>query len=306
MHFTIGANSYCTGVGVEQDWDTLVRFLAKERQMVRAATSWIKEHKTPWVAPFILGGLGHRQKSNIVRCGEWAGLDLDRPGWTLSRLDRLLSGVRRVVYTTTQSRPDHQRWRIIIALDRPHTVAEHEAIWRWFHNEMNGELDESTKDTTRLFYCPASWTGADNLFASYAGEPFPVDEIIKMAPPPPPAPCTYDRCGPVVAAPNGTDIITEVMIARASCKSEGGRLYSLMVGAAVRFRREGWTLATSDLATAAMQASQQISPGKPRKGLIKEAQNALDYAAVHVQPMTKLERMRDRMAFQLSNSRRRI
>ena len=103
-----------------------------------------------------------------------------------------------------------------------------------------------------------------------------------------------------------TDIITEAMIAKASCRPEGGRLYGLMVGAAVRFRREGWTLTAAELANAATQASQRISPGKPRKGLLKEAQHALDHAAVHVQPMTKLERMRDRMAFQLSNFRRRI
>ena len=107
-------------------------------------------------------------------------------------------------------------------------------------------------------------------------------------------------------APDGTDIITEAMIAKASCKPEGGRLYGLMVGAAVRFRREGWMLTAAELANAAMQASHRISPGKPRKGLLKEAQHALDYAAVHVQPMTELERMRDRMAFQLSNFRRRI
>ena len=245
------------------------------------------------------------RKSNIVGCGEWAGFDLDKAGWTLSRLDRLLNGVRRVVYTTTQSTPMHQRWRIIMALDRPHTITEHEAIWRWFQEEMDGDLDDKTKDVTRLLYCPASWIGADNLFVSYAGEPLPVDEIVKVAPPPPPAPCANHYCGPV-PAPDGTAIITEAMIAKASCKLEGGRLYGLMVGAAVRFRREGWMLTAAELANAAMQASQRISPGKPRKGLLKEAQHALDYAAVHVQPMTKLERMRDRIAFQLSNFRRRI
>jgi hypothetical protein len=232
---------------------------------------------------------------------------LDKPGWTLSHLDRLLGGIRRVVYTTTQSTLEHQRWRIILALDRPHSIAEHEAIWRWFQEEMDGELDDKTKDATRLLYCPASWIGADNLFVGYAGKPLPVDDIVKVAPPvPPPAPYLDYHSDKVAPASDGTDIITEAMIAKASCKLEGGRLYSLMVGAAVRFRREGWMLTAAELANAAMQASQRISPGKPRKGLLKEAQHALDYAAVHVQPMTKLERMRDRIAFQLSNFRRRI
>src|SRR5689334_3218321 len=136
MHFTIGANSFCTGVGVEGDWEILVCFLADERHTVRPATKRHKEHQTPWVAPFILGDLGHRRTTNIVGCSEWIGFDLDKPGWTLPRLDRLLAGVRRVIYTTTQSTPVHQRWRIIVALDRPHTVTEHEAIWRWFQEEM--------------------------------------------------------------------------------------------------------------------------------------------------------------------------
>src|SRR5690348_11661034 len=120
MHFTIGGNSYCTGVSVEEDWDTLVRFLAAERGVIRPATKWAKENQTPWGAPFVLGNLGHRRRSNVVDCGECIGFDLDKPGWTLARLDRRLSGVRRVVYTTTQSTPVHQRWRIILALDRRH------------------------------------------------------------------------------------------------------------------------------------------------------------------------------------------
>jgi hypothetical protein len=254
----------------------------------------------------VLGDLGHRRRDNIVGFAVWIGFDLDRPGWTMYRLDRSLRSVQRVVYTTTQSTPGHQRWRIILALDRPHTIAEHEAIWRWFQEEMDGELDDKTKDATRLLYCPASWIGADNLFISYAGEPLPVDEIIKVAPPPPPAPRADYCCDPEVRAPDGTEVVTEAMIAKASYRPEGGRLYGLMVGAAVRFRREGWTLTTAELANAAMQANQRISPGKARKGLLKEAQHALDYAAVHVQPMTELERMRDRMTFQLSNCRRRI
>jgi hypothetical protein len=306
MHFTIGANSYRTGVGVEEDWETLVRYLAQERDVVRRATKWVKENQTPWIAPFVLGDLGHRRRDNILGFAEWIGFDLDKPGWSLCRLDRSLRSVQRVVYTTTQSTPSHQRWRIILALDRSHTIAEHEAIWRWFQEEMDGELDDKTKDATRLLYCPASWIGADNLFVGYAGEPLPVDEIVRVAPPPPPAPCAHVPCDPEVRAPDGTDPITEAMIAKALCRPEGGRLYGLMVVAAVRFRREGWTLTADELANAAMHASQQISPGKPRKGVLKEAHHALDYAAAQVQPMTKLERLRDHMAFQLSNFRRRI
>jgi hypothetical protein len=308
MHFTIGANSYCTGIGVEEDWDTLVRFLAEERHAVRPATKWAKEHRTPWVAPFILGNLGHRQRSNVVGCGEWIGFDVDKAGWTLSRLDRLLNGARRIVYTTTQSTPEHQRWRIIMALDRPHSIEKHEAVWRWAHAEMNGDIDPSTKDVTRLLYCPASWVGADNVFASYPGEPLPVEEMVKLAPPPPlpPASRADYRCDEMVVAPDGTDIITEVMIDKAIGKQEGGRLYGLMVRAAVRFKREGWNLTAVELDNAAMQASQRISPGKARKGLLNEAQHALDYAATHVQRVTPLEKLRNRMAFQLSNFRRRI
>jgi hypothetical protein len=275
--------------------------------VIRPATKLAKLRETPWVAPFVLDNLGHRQRSNVVDCGESIGFDLDKPGWTLARLDRRLRGVRRILYTTTQSVPAHQRWRIIVALDRRHSIGEHEAIWRWFQDEMDGDLDDNTKDVTRLFYCPASWIGADNLFASYPGEPLPVDEIIKIVPPPiRPAPCADHRCGKVVPAPDGTDIITEAMISKAACEPEGGRLYRLMVGAAVRFRRNGWTVTAAELADAAMQANYRISPGKSRRGLQREAQHALDYAMSRVEPMTAFEKMRERIAFQLENSRRRI
>jgi hypothetical protein len=53
---------------------------------------------------------------NVAWIEPWLPLDIDAEGWSQDRLDTTLGGVRRISYTTTKSRPEHQRWRVIVAL----------------------------------------------------------------------------------------------------------------------------------------------------------------------------------------------
>jgi len=106
-----------------------------------------KETSTPWTAPFVLKeGAGRRRAEDVERIAAFASVDIDESGWTIQRIDEELPGRAFVAHTTTKSIPEHQRWRVIVRLDREHTTAEFGSVWRSMNLMFHGELDSRTKN----------------------------------------------------------------------------------------------------------------------------------------------------------------
>lgn len=304
MDFTYGANSFATGrqgtVEHRMEWQEFIDQLLTWRDIPRQPSDWTKRSSTPWITPYVLGDLGHRRRDNLAMMTDWIGLDID-DGVTIDWLNAKLDGVRRIFYTTSNSRSDFNRWRVILGLDRYHTPDEHEAIWRWANVLLDRAIDPKTKDATRLHYVPAMWHRADNQFVAYDGLALPVDDVVAEAPPAPVEPCPEINIADLKAAPDGDPIITDRMIAREMGKPVGGRLFNLMKAAARRYLYNGWTLTDAELEMAAMSASQRISPGKRRPNLRHEAGNAIRYAERHTTIPSPLAKYRDRLTFSLSH-----
>jgi hypothetical protein len=157
---------------VDLTWSTYVRILRYVASVPRLPCE--KETDTKWSAPMILGNAGHRRADNIIGMSAFVGGDLDAPGWTMERLRGKLAGLRCVVHTTTHSRPEHQKFRIIVALDREHGVPEYPAVWGYLNHLLDDALDIKTRNIGRILYFPGQWEGADNQFASFPGEPLAV------------------------------------------------------------------------------------------------------------------------------------
>ena len=212
-----------------------------------------KERKqVPWTSPMLLAG-DRRTIDNVTGLGAFTAVDLDAAGWTLDRLNDRLEGFARAFYTTTQSRPDHQRWRILLRLSREVTVHEHASIWRFLNDVLDDELDPQTHNCNRILYVPARWYEADNVFVSYDGLSLDVDTILESNPAEMPEPIQIvDRN--LKTAPDGTPIITDRMVETFRISPKGGRYFHLLCSAAKRFRANGWELSASELHAAAVLA----------------------------------------------------
>lgn len=310
MKFSFGINAYDTArnqfdqkyrVPIDQIdcmWGEFVDLLTDCTQVPRPATDAAK-NSAPWVAPFLLkSGADSRRKEDVDRMACWIGLDLDMGNWSASQIAGKLAGSGYIAWTTTKSVPDAQRWRVIVSLDREYTISEHDRVWRWFNDRFERQLDPATRNYNRIFYVPAMWDGGDNLFINHYARAASVDNILSMVAPVEQIEPLTSYVGDLVAAPDGTPIITEFMLMRAMQSAKGRRFYRLMVEAAKRFMLNGWTLSARDLTTAALHAADAFSPGQARPHAAREAQRALDWVAANVRPLTPMEKLRNRVLWE--------
>lgn len=294
---TYGCNSFAPAETLAADWSDLIDLLRSFATISREPSDDVKRKHTPWIAPFVLrSDAPNRELLNVESIEAWLPLDIDEPGWSQERLEATLGGVRRISYTTTKSRPEHQRWRVIVALTRSMTVDEHASAWRAINMIMDDAVDLKTRNANRLSYVPARWVGADNLFIADDGGALDVDELIAIAPPVVEPEMVYDVGSCVIEGVQARgDLITRRMIADYATKPKGGRLYDMMCSAAARSRRNGWALEADELAEAALTVSRSFESRRSRPNIVREAARAIAWANWNVDEMTAMEKLRDRI-----------
>jgi hypothetical protein len=256
-----------------------------------------------WIMPAIMhADATQRRIEDIDHMAAWLGLDIDTGNLSLAEIRLKVHGLPVVIHTTANSHADDQRWRVLIALDRSYSVAEHARLWRWFSDKFGNLIDPQTKNANRLFYLPADWQGSDNvLYVEHGGRPARVDSVLAMVPPDAPVIPPAPFYGVLQTPPAGFAILTPAMLATAGPGMPGAAVFSTMCASAKRFRLNGWTLTANDLAGAIMTARM----GKPRPGLEREAERALQWANSHFTPETPIERMRRRILWQDEQTRQR-
>lgn len=295
MHWSYGRGRIGpTEDTLETDWNEFVNFSQDATHLTRSPAN---KHDHFWVAPMMpRAGVASRKIDDVAAMGGWFALDLDLLSCPLDTIRFRLYGTAFVGYTTANSRCDAQRWRVFVLLSRVYTVAEHARLWRWFSHKFSGFIDTKCGNPNRIFYLPAQWEDADNVWHCQYGRPIDVDSILAMVPEVTVETPVYH--GDLKPAPDGTALITRHMIEQAQRSPEGGRLYRVMAQAASRYRVQGWALAAEDLAHAALAVNQVISPGKKRPQIAREAQRALQWAERHCRPQTPLEKIRSRILWE--------
>lgn len=297
MHWVMGKGKYGQVLQeFDTSWDEFRNFLQDASQMPNDP---VDKEEHFWVAPCrykpeMIGV--HRRIEDIIGFGAWIGGDLDDGHWSLSDI-RCQLHTRAIVYTTASSTRDDPRWRLLIGLDREYTVAEYPRLWRWNANKFH--LDERTKDCSRISYMPAQWSD-ESVFFAIDGPPARVDGILAMVPEIPTPTNNTQFHGALKLAPNGTDIVTSLMLDRARNAPRGGRLIKLLGQAAKRFRVNGWQLTANELAQAGQAASMIFASGRTREpgSVLREAERAIRWAETNFQPLTPLERMKQRILWE--------
>ena len=300
--FGDGEQIYIPPVQMTCEWTEYLALLKAAATELRRPE---QKNKTPWTSPVMLGDEGEgRAMDNVVGVANWMGFDLDKPGWDLDRLNHVLRGLQRILYTTTHSRAAQCRWRIILATDRAMSVAEAASVWRFVNQALHGDLDPSTCNANRILIVPAKWVGANNLFASADGDPLCVDDILAAGFEP--VPIEFPEPVAILDGdyqrPEWLTVVTDRMVAKFREAHPGGRFYRLLCQAAKYHRINNWRLSDTELCEAAMQISRVCAPQVKRQHPLREAQRALAWAELYVTPKSALERERDRREFSLKHS----
>ena len=243
----------------------------------------------PTISPAEFRPGATRRKDAVARWS-FAAFDLDNddPARSVRFEDvvELLGDLPYILHSTTKSKPDHHRMRLILPLSRPVEINEFDAFW-WAANERFGRLfDHRTRDPSRVFFIPAAWDGAENRFACRVeGAALDVDALI-AAFPVPAAPTvapasvadTVWRLAPPCDDP--TALVTEEMQQEYfSAPIGSGRFYKFMCRIAARARFLGVSITAADLEALALMMDGASGKARPRTGTRREAEHALNFIA---------------------------
>ncbi len=124
------------------------------------------------------------------------------------------------IHTTWSSTPERQCFRVILPFSRPVTPDEYPLIWTWARNEaafMGQQLDEQTKDASRLWYLPGVRPGArpDYQLVLLPGQTLDPDRVLAAVA------ASGGEAGPAQPEPvcgedeDASSVPTDVVLARA-------------------------------------------------------------------------------------------
>jgi len=170
---------------VETDWPSFVAFMADYAVQPRPATADEKKYQCPLVSPAVYAEGATRLNTNVLGFGGWYALDVDDGRVSVDQAIQIMEAIPSdfVIWTTTKSTVDAERYRIAFPLDRFVTAEEMRTFWHGAHHFFGGISDTQTKDPARIFNVPATWEGSDARFHSRAqGDVVSVDEMLTYAP----------------------------------------------------------------------------------------------------------------------------
>lgn len=250
--------------------------------------------ETPAISPAVYPAGAKRLKAAVVQWGGWAAFDIDNHDIAQASFDGLChrlqdEGRAFVLHTTTKSTADVHRLRLIMPLSRPVLMDEFDGFWLAANAWLGGLADPSTCDPSRIFFVPARWDGANNLFeAQIGGMPLDVDALPRVVPSaasPRTESCPVQppiRCRRAIDPTSIVNVFASPLLSPHAVRAfadgpEGGRLFRLMCSIAARAARLGYPASAEEVEELALTVDRLIGPPKARPGSHREAQNALSF-----------------------------
>jgi hypothetical protein len=257
---------------------------------------------TPAICPAQYAPNTTRAKANVIQLG-WIAADCDDLGTlTTANLCQRLSSFNYLVHSTTKSRRDNPRVRVIVETSRDILADEWPHVWHAFGLTLGGGLlDQKTKDASRLSFVPANWEGSDvEFYTSTAGQPIDVDALMTAHPfvaphlASAPRPLTeIEKLARALAAAaskrRGFDptVLPPWVIETLDGLAPSGRFFTALKQHAKHCLSNGYAIGPDELFDV-VNAYYRTSPkSKPRPNGLAEATHALDHATQNISTANK-------------------
>lgn len=137
------------------------------------------------ISPAIYKADTTRSNANVLRWAGWCAVDVDDISIDCSvddYVNQLVPGWRYVCYSTASSKDAQPKFRLVFELDGS---LESDAIghfWYALNKELGDIGDIQTKDLSRMYYIPATYSNAYNFIFSGDGEPIDVSALLAKHP----------------------------------------------------------------------------------------------------------------------------
>ena len=123
-----------------------------------------------------------RSNRNVTEWGKWAAVDVDDYTGSINDILTRFQHTNSCVYSTASSTTEQPKFRIVFDLDRRIETEELRHFWYALNKDIGDLGDEQTKDSSRMYYIPGDYKGANSFFHITTGTPLAVDQLLRTHP----------------------------------------------------------------------------------------------------------------------------
>lgn len=255
----------------------------------------------PLISPAVYQEGTTRANRNVTEWGGWAAVDVDEYKGSVDGIVNNLRGINTCIYSTASSLPETPKFRIVFSLDRRVQAGELKHFWYALNKSLGDLGDAQTKDSSRMYYVPATYDGAHNFIHFTHGVDLRVDKLMQDFPYQETTGNSFlDRLPPEMREQviehrknslNNTDVTwtsyhdcpffpNRMAMDYKSIAGTGWYhgLYKIMIAVACNAVKAGYPITSQQIASMCKQLDQESGNWYENRPLEREAQSALQWA----------------------------
>lgn len=163
-----------------ESWDQFTNFLYKLSQRPLGG-----KKDAELISPAVFQDGTTRANKNVLAWAGWAAVDVDDhefKGDLESELRNLYGNYEYICYSTASSTYDFPKFRLVFKLNKSVEADRIKHFWFALNKRLGDIGDAQTKDLSRMYYIPATYSDANNFFYVNSGSPIDVEYLISNYP----------------------------------------------------------------------------------------------------------------------------
>lgn len=146
--------------------------LAKEK-------TFKQKKDAPLISPATYVENSKRANANVVAWGGFGIVDVDDYVGDIEDIHKQYEDYRYVCYSTASSTKENPKFRLVFPLTKWVDSEQIKHFWYALNKEIGDIADAQTKDLSRMYYIPATYSGAYNFIFSHDGKVMNPDELME-------------------------------------------------------------------------------------------------------------------------------
>jgi len=137
------------------------------------------------ISPAVFKPDATRKNDNVLAWAGWAAVDIDDyvfSGDLENELRARFGDWDYICYSTASSTVDHPKFRLVLRLSGQIEQSRIRHFWYALNSELEDIGDKQTKDLARMYYTPATYSGANNFFYVNSGSTVDIDYLLARWP----------------------------------------------------------------------------------------------------------------------------
>jgi len=177
ISLTIFDSVYDNKTNKRMDYTSFEEF---ENVLYRLAESskYPTKSEAPLISPAIYLPDTTRANDNVVAWGGFGIVDVDDYLGDIKDIEQVYEKYKYVCYSTASSKVEHPKFRLVFPLTSHVAKEDIKHFWFSLNKEIGDIADAQTKDLSRMYYIPNTYTNSFNFIFSHDGDVMNPSELM--------------------------------------------------------------------------------------------------------------------------------